>query len=149
MADPMTSLLFLLHLASTLFMAGVIWFVQVVHYPLFARTAATEFPAYELTHTRLTTFVVAPPMLAELASALLLLWMRPASVSKLQCGIGVALLSVIWLSTFALQVPAHNSLSAGFDPAVHRKLLSTNWLRTAAWTLRGILVLWMAWPMVR
>ena len=30
-------LLLLLHAAATLFMTGLIWFVQVVHYPLFAR----------------------------------------------------------------------------------------------------------------
>src|SRR4051812_5417580 len=75
--DPMSSLLFLLHVASTLFMTGVIWFVQVVHYPLFASAATTQFQAYQRTHTRLTTHVVAPAMLAELASAVLLLWIRP------------------------------------------------------------------------
>ncbi|CAN5490340.1 hypothetical protein BH09PLA1_BH09PLA1_02430 [soil metagenome] len=145
MPEPLIRLLFLLHLASTLFMLGVIWFVQVVHYPLFARTGATEFPAYEKMHTSMTTWVVAPPMLLELATALLLLWIRPAGVSNLQSGIGLALLGMIWLSTMFLQVPAHNTLSMGFEAAVHQRLVSKNWIRTGAWSLRGLVVLWMAW----
>jgi hypothetical protein len=28
-------------------------------------------------------------------------------------------------------------LSTGFDPVVHRRLVRTNWVRTAAWTARG------------
>jgi hypothetical protein len=28
-------------------------------------------------------------------------------------------------------------LSTGFDPVVHRRLVRTNWIRTAAWTVRG------------
>ncbi len=29
--------LLILHAGATLYMAGVIWFVQIVHYPLFSR----------------------------------------------------------------------------------------------------------------
>jgi len=97
-------LLFLAHLASTLFMTGVIWFVQVVHYPLFASTGPAEFRAYEKRHTALTTWVVAPPMLVEAAAALLMFWFRPAELSTWQLTIGLALVAVIWLSTVFLPV---------------------------------------------
>jgi hypothetical protein len=40
------------HLAATAAMVGLIWFVQVVHYPLFASVGADEFVAYENAHTR-------------------------------------------------------------------------------------------------
>jgi hypothetical protein len=149
MSEPLARLLFLLHLATTLFMVGVIWFVQVVHYPLFAKTGTTEFPGYEQTHTTLTTWVVAPPMLVEAGTAVLLLWFRPPGISNLQCGTGLALLIAIWLSTMFLQVPCHEWLSRGFDSVVHQRLVATNWLRTAAWSLRGLLVLWMAWSAYR
>jgi hypothetical protein len=55
----------LAHLAATLFMAGVIWFVQVVHYPLFSRIGSEKFSLYSKAHSRLTTCVVGPPMLVE------------------------------------------------------------------------------------
>ena len=80
MHDEIAQGVLLLHLAATLFMVGVIWFVQVVHYPLLARVGTSGFEAYEQAHTRRTGWVVAPPMLAELVTAVLLLWVRPAGV---------------------------------------------------------------------
>jgi len=147
MNDSLVRLLFLMHLASTLFMVGLIWFVQVVHYPLFAQTGTSAFTQYEQTHTRLTARVVAPIMLVEVGSGLLLLWFRPSPISNLQCVTGLILLGVIWLSTLFIQIPCHDELSKCFDPVVHRRLVSTNWLRTAVWSLRGLLVLWMVWSM--
>lgn len=145
MNDTAARLILLGHLASTLFMTGVIWFVQVVHYPLFAGTGRAEFCAYERRHTGLTTWVVAPPMLAEAATAVLLFWFRPAGASTWQLVAGLALVAAIWLSTALLQVPCHERLCREFDPAAHRRLVSTNWIRTSAWSLRGALVLWVAW----
>ena len=54
-----------LHLAATAVMTGLIWFVQVVHYPLFAAVGAEQFVAYEVAHQRRTSFVVGLPMLVE------------------------------------------------------------------------------------
>ena len=143
MNDPIVRSIFLMHLASTLFMAGLIWFVQVVHYPLYSQVGAAEFTKYEQRHNTVTTWVVAPPMFIELGTAVLLLWYRPAGLTALPCVIGLSLVGVNWLSTMFLQVPCHEILTQSFDPAVHQKLVSTNWIRTAAWSLRGILVLWM------
>ncbi len=132
MNEALIRLLFLVHLGTTLFMVGLIWFVQVVHYPLFAMIGRTEFPEYEQRHASQTTWVVAPPMLLELGTAVLLFWFRPAGISDLQCGVGLGLLLLIWLSTRFLQVPYHTTLSKGFDPLVHRMLLTTNCVRTTA-----------------
>ncbi|NIP85737.1 MAG: hypothetical protein GTO03_09310, partial [Planctomycetales bacterium] len=74
----MPMFLLLIQLATTLMMAGLIWFVQIVHYPLFAAVGEGEFPAFERKHQRLTTCVVAPLMLAELATAAGLVYWRPA-----------------------------------------------------------------------
>ncbi len=143
MSESLCSLLLLSHVAATLFMLGVIWFVQVVHYPLFAKTGSKDFSIYEQQHTALTTWVVAPPMLWEGMTALLLFWFRPTGVSNGQLANGLALLAVIWLSTALVQVPCHSLLSKGFDSIVHQRLVWTNWIRTAAWSLRGLLVLYM------
>ncbi|MCX7408585.1 MAG: hypothetical protein NTZ32_10945 [Planctomycetales bacterium] len=149
MNDPIIRLLFLAHLGSSMYMVGLIWFVQVVHYPLFASVGNLEFPYYEQRHTALTTWVVAPPMLIEGATAVLLIWFRPTSVAQWSLWAGLALLGVSWLSTAVIQVPCHEILSKAFDPVVHQRLVSTNWLRTAAWSLHGALVLWMAWSSLR
>jgi hypothetical protein len=136
--------LLLTHLAATVFMTGVIWFVQVVHYPLFASVSVSEFPAYERQHTVSTTWVVGPPMLVEAATAFLLFWYRPAGVSTWLLALGLALLAVIWMSTALLQVPCHEFLAERFDATVQQRLVATNWVRTVAWSLRSLLALQMA-----
>lgn len=135
----MIEFLVVAHAAATLFMVGVIWFVQVVHYPLMAKVPASEFAAYEHEHQNRTTFVVAPTMLIEaLTAAMLLVVVLPGS-GRILPAIGIMLLAVIWLSTFLVQVPLHVRLAGGFEAGAHRQLVWSNWLRTAAWTGRGIL----------
>ena len=131
----------LAHTAATLFMVGVIWFVQVVHYPLFARVGSEGFVAYSTTHTRLTGLVVGPPMLVEAATALALVVSTPPEVSGWLVRVGLVLLAGIWLSTALLQSPRHTELGRGLDLSAHRSLVTSNWLRTVLWSLRGFVVL--------
>lgn len=131
------------HAAATWVMVGVIWFVQLVHYPLLDRAGAAGFAAFQRVNTRRTAWVVVPPMVVEVLTAIALVAVPPAGVSRAAAGLGLALLAAIWLSTFLLQVPRHERLARGYHPGAHRGLVATNWLRTAAWSARGILVLWM------
>jgi hypothetical protein len=134
----------LANLAATLVMVGIIWFVQIVHYPLFSRVGAAGFRAYSGAHSRLTGLVVGPMMLAEAATAVALVLAPPAGVPPWLSATGLTLLVVIWLSTALLQAPRHRELGLSFDAASHRFLVASNWLRTACWSARGIVVLWMA-----
>ena len=145
MTPEVGTLVLLTHFASTVFMVGVIWFVQVVHYPLMAVVGRDASVAYELAHTRLTTWVVGPAMLIELGTGVLLAWVRPPNVSSMPVAAGLGLLAVVWLSTQFVQVPCHTRLSVEFDSAVHGRLVRTNWVRTAVWSARGVLVLLLVW----
>ncbi len=138
--SPLASLILLGHLAVTLAMVGVAWFVQVVHYPLFARIDATSFPGYERGHTARTRWIVGPLMVAELASGALVAWLVP-SVSS---GLGLGLIAAIGISTFFFLVPEHDRLGRGCDPAALRRLVRGNWFRTAAWSLRAVMVFGLA-----
>lgn len=131
------------HVVATLVMVGVIWFVQIVHYPLFSQVGEVAFRLYEVGHTRLTTYVVAPTMLIELVTGFWLLWQRPVDILPVQVWLGMGLLGIIWLSTVFVQVPHHERLTQGFDPIIHHKLVTSNWLRTLAWSARGLVVVWM------
>ncbi|MEP3479544.1 MAG: hypothetical protein ABJZ55_09875 [Fuerstiella sp.] len=128
---------------ASLLMTGLIWFVQVVHYPMFADVSSDGFAAYEVKHSKLTTFVVGPPMLLELVTVILLLKLCPAGAMNQMAWIGAIMLAAIWFSTAFLQVPMHSKLEAGFDEASHRFLVNSNWIRTALWTVRGVLALMM------
>jgi len=135
-------LLFLAHLLVTLLMTGIIWFVQIVHYPLFARVGAADFQVYESLHRQWTGWVVAPLMLLELGTALALLWQAPEALPGWSRWMGATLVGLLWASTFFLSVPLHMRLDAGYDPEVIRRLVQTNWPRTVLWSLRGGLCLW-------
>jgi hypothetical protein len=133
-----------LHLLSTAYMTGLVWFVQAVHYPLMVKVGSQGFADYERRHQSRTTWVVAPPMLLELATAAALLYRPPAGIPPVWAWVGAGLLAIVWLSTFALQVPCHERLSRGFDEAAWRRLVATNWIRTAAWSGRCVIAAGMA-----
>jgi hypothetical protein len=133
----------LANLAATLVMTRVIWFVQLVHYPLFALVGPGGAVAYEREHTRRTTWVVAPAMGVEALTAVVLALRPPDGVPAWLAWAALGLVGVAWLSTWLVQVPCHRALSRGPDPAVARRLVRTNWVRTAAWSLRAAAVLWM------
>jgi uncharacterized membrane protein len=132
--------LLLAHAFATLFMTGLIWFVQIVHYPLLARVGPATYSAYQLQHEQRTTWVVAPVMLFELATGTLLVFYAPQRGHRLWLSVNLALLAAIWLSTFFLQVPQHQRLESGFDPAAYHLLVASNWLRTVAWSARSLLL---------
>jgi len=137
----MSVALLLAQTAATLFMTGVIWIVQTVHYPLFARVGVDEFREYAEGHERRITPVVGIAMPVEAVTAVLLLRFTPAGVDRSLLVLGAILLVPIWLSTALLQVPAHRRLSAGYDDRAASKLVLTNWLRTSLWSVRSVLIL--------
>jgi hypothetical protein len=143
MSDEMVAIVLLVNAACTFAMVGLIWFVQVVHYPLFARVGTERFPEYQANHMRSTTWVVVVPMLLEGSTAALLVWQPPMRELAIYCWFGLALLLAIWASTALAQVPRHDALAKGFDASVHRQLVLSNWFRTVAWSMRGILVLFL------
>lgn len=127
------------HAFVTLFMTGLIWFVQIVHYPLFAYVGQSDFMGYQKQHMRKTAWLVAGPMLLELGLAAVLAWSLGGSLAWS----GLVLLGIIWLSTALGQVPMHGRLERGFDQAAHLRLIRGNWVRSISWTLRAMLALWM------
>lgn len=133
--------LFLLDSAATLYLWGVIWTVQLVHYPLFARVGAAHWAEYHAAHTRLMTLVVLPAMVTELGSSGLLALARPSWLSPPLLWAGFACAVLTWGVTFFVSVPLHDTLSRGFDPAAIERLVQTNWLRTAFWTAHAALLL--------
>ena len=135
---------FLAHVLATLTMFGAIWIVQVVHYPLFALVGDAGWAGYEAQHQSRITLVVGPAMVAELVTAVWLVLRPPADVPMWALVLGAALVGLIWVSTAFVQVPMHATLSAGFSGDAHARLVGTNWIRTAAWSARTGLVLWMA-----
>ena len=113
----------------------LIWMVQLIVYPGFFRISDRAFKSYHRWYTPRITVIVAPLMLAEACCAILWL-MHDASLKSIL----LILLPVVivWLSTFALQVPIHSRLQKHASRKLVRKLVLTNWIRTAAWSVKAL-----------
>lgn len=141
--EPLVSAALYAQAGATAVMFGVIWFVQVVHYPMLGRLGGGEdagegaFREAMAMHQQRTTIVVAPTMLIEALAAVLLAFASVSGlVSPRLAWVGVGLLAVAWGSTFFLQVPMHARLSRGRNERLLGLLVATNWVRTIAWSGR-------------
>lgn len=129
---------------SSAAMCGLIWFVQIVHYPLFARTDTGHSPDYADENQRRTAPVVLPPMLVEAATATLIALSPPSAIGRPAALAGLAMVAALWLSTLLVQMPLHGQLKhAGHAPETVRALVQTNWVRTILWSSRAVLAIWM------
>ncbi len=130
-------LMLLLHFAATCYMVGIVMAVQAFHYPALA-DAAEDHRVFEA-HVRRARPAIAPAMLVEAGTGLLLL-MSPFTSLFLKSSL--CLLALIWISTFAIQVPLHRALCG---ECLNRAktadwLVKSNWVRTVAWILRAFLL---------
>lgn len=128
-------LLLAFHAALTWALVGLIWVIQLVHYPLFAGVGRSEFRAYHAAHTRRITWIAGPLMLAEVGSAALLL---ATGLTHFWFLVSLVALAIVWASTWLQQIPQHRRLARGFDGEAHRRLVRTNAVRATAWTVRGL-----------
>ena len=125
-------------------MCGLIWFVQMVHYPLFAHTDTTHSPDYADENQHRTGPVVIPPMLVEAATATLIAISPPPAIGRPAARAGLAMVAALGLSTLLVQMPLHGQRThAGHTPATVAALVRTNWLRTILWSARALLAIWM------
>jgi hypothetical protein len=125
-------------------MCGVIWFVQLVHYPLFVRVPADDVAAHALENQRRTGWVVIPPMLVEGLTAAIVAVRPPAGVGLAPAIAGLAMVLALWLSTAIVQMPLHARLARDEQcPDAVAALVRTNWFRTSLWTARACLAAWM------
>jgi hypothetical protein len=133
----------ILNACLTWFMTGLIWFVQIVHYPLFDAVSKETFTQFANRHCQLTGNVVMLPMLGELLSAfvLILLWQGSG---RLVVWAGFAIVVAIWVATLLLSIPCHQKFcTAGFSETTYVSLVAGNWLRTVLWSIRSVLVAWL------
>ena len=127
----------LANFVATCVMTGVIWFVQWVHYPLLASVPVDRAIDAAIDHQRRTGQVLAIPMAVEGFTTLGLLISRPEGVQIIWPWFGAVLLAVALGSTIFVSVPLHAKMAANPTADVGRRLVTTNWPRTIAWSLRA------------
>jgi hypothetical protein len=124
-------------------MAGVLWTMQILNYPLLRLVDPEAVPEYEQVHNRRFGLVVLPGVAVAAACSIGLLVDRPSTV-PLWAPVAVGtLLLVVTASTAALQAPQHTRLAMRWNESPHRLLVRSNWIRVAAWSAAGAICLWM------
>ena len=136
-------LLVVLNLTFSAMLTGLIWIIQIVHYPGFLRVGAHAFPDYHHHHTQSISYVVIPLMLSELAVSIVLPLVYLPNISWLvYSASGMVLL--LWLITLLKFAPLHGKLTArGYDELLIRQLVRANWIRTIVWSIRTIILCYL------
>ena len=126
------------HLIFTSIMTGVIWVIQIVHYPSFHFIEKELYTAFQKFHMNKISIIVIPIMLAELITGMML-FLDKSSKSPFLI-VSFVILVLIWLITGAFFSKAHNELMTGYQELVVNQLVVMNWIRTLLWTLRLLLL---------
>jgi hypothetical protein len=129
--------------AASTFMAGVLWTMQVLNYPLLRLVGRDSFATYETAHNRRFAWVVVPGVLAAIVGAIGLLVARPEALPLWTPIVQLLLLIVVVASTAALQGRQHGRLASGFDERTINELVTSNGIRVVAWSASSVLSLWM------
>jgi hypothetical protein len=134
-------LVFSIQALSCFSMTAVIWLVQVNHYPSFRYIDKDSFREFARFHVSSITAVVAPLMIIEFITSILLMMLSPKNLFYIGNFLGIL---VIWIATQFLSIPCHNRLLKGYDIVSINRLVKTNWIRTITWSLRSILIGYLA-----
>ncbi len=127
-----------IHLVATSIMVGVIWVIQLVHYPSFHFIESKQYTTFQRFHMSRISYVVVPAMLTELFTLIfLIIFMDQIDTLVTVSGL---LLIIIWLMTAVFFSGVHQKLTSGYDKTVVNSLVKLNWGRTLLWTLRLLLI---------
>lgn len=127
------------HAATTTALAGLVWVVQLVVYPSFRVVGpGPAWSAVHAHHTRAMGLVVSVPWAVQGLTLAALLLRRPAGTSLPLLLVTGALAATTVAVTLLSSVPLHSRLAGRYDDALARRLVATNWLRTAAWTAGAV-----------
>jgi hypothetical protein len=131
-------LLFFLNVISAFLLTGVIWTIQIVHYPSFHYIDKMSFTNFHHFHERRISIIVMPLMLIELTTSTAL---YINNMSSIVFALNLLIVVLIWCSTFFIQVPIHSILSQKKNKKLIEKLVNTNWIRTFLWSMRMLLII--------
>jgi hypothetical protein len=118
-------------------LAGLIWTIQLVHYPLFALVGVCEWPHYEAEHQRRITRLVAPLMVANVGLSLALLADGHSASRVLNASLAIG----VFVATGLVFAPMHGRLESEAGTSAVRRLVRANWARTWAWTAQLVVAI--------
>ena len=129
----MEQLFLKINIYSNIYLIAISIMVQLIIYPSFKNYYNSNFRSFHSSYTKKMFFIVGPIMIIELLTTLYLVikntFLFPSTI-----------VALIWLTTFFLIVPVHNSLNSAFSIRTHKKLLRLNIVRTSFWVLKLLII---------
>lgn len=142
----MIQLILILNLTASFMLCGLIWTIQLVHYPSFHFFEKAEFESHMSSHKFRISLIVVPLMLTELISSAILGFYAERLIFLHQ--VGFVIVVAIWLITFFIQVPLHTKISNDYNEESVTKLVRTNIIRTILWSLKSLLGMYILWILI-
>jgi hypothetical protein len=127
-------------LASSWALFGLIWTIQLVHYPSFRYVS--DFTAFHPHPTSSITIIVMPLMLLEIGLSAYLAY---KTGFDWRWAVPLLMVLLIWAITFLKAIPLHDRLSTARDPELIEALIRANWPRTILWTLKALWISYSFW----
>ena len=129
----MEQLFLKINIYSNIYLIAISLTAQLIIYPSFKNYDNSNFKSFHSSYTKKMFFIVGPIMIIELLSTSYLVikntFLFPSTI-----------VALIWLTTFFLIVPVHNSLNSAFSIRTHKKLLRLNIVRTSFWVLKLLII---------
>lgn len=120
-------------------MVGIIWIIQLIHYPSFKYISPKKYFKFQKLHMNKISLIVMPVMLVEIISGVyILLYVFPGNKVY---AFSILMLVFIWLITALYFSKVHSELLHNNSITLKNKLVQNNWYRTTLWTIRLMLIL--------
>ncbi len=138
-----SNLILVSNIVLSAFLTGLIWVIQVVHYPLFLSIDESNFRDYEKNHQKKIGPLVAPVMILDLAFSFLILFTEMQQAYRFWLWIVFILNLAIFVSTLVVFAPLHQKLGDSHSRKQIKKLVRLNYFRTFGWTIRSFILIYL------
>jgi|SRR6185312_727507 len=122
--------------------AGNMMSLQIQHYGIYPFVGKEDFKGYMSANNKAALIPAILPGILMLILSIILMFFRPVFMTTLEAIISLALNIIAFISTFKWQRKLQSDMvNTGYDEGKIKLLLSTNWIRTIAFMLLGILTI--------
>jgi hypothetical protein len=122
--------------------AGNMMSLQIQHYGIYRFVGKENFEAYMSANNKAALIPAMLPGMLMLILSIILIFFRPVFMTTLEAIVSLALNVIAFISTFKWQRKLQSDMAnTGYDEGKIKLLLSTNWIRTIAFMLLGILTI--------
>ena len=131
--------LYFIQIVCNSYLVSLVFMTQFITYPTFLNIDKDKFSDYHRKYVNNISFIVAPVMLIELLTLILIAYFsKDFLIIK-----SLILLLVIWLTTFFIMIPSHNRISKSFNIKEIKSLINYNWIRTILWSFKLLVIIFL------